>query len=147
LITVPAFSAPSDSTSVKAVSPEICPDDDLQAHEIELLLAHAKYGCISLICSSANRRHPFVFVEARKYGLVRFAYLVYCRNLDEFVRFARPLGRFLAWRGCLLVVLDANGPINGLFGRYSDKQPKYFKGPDQPRLGDMAYSERPMFGV
>jgi hypothetical protein len=79
--------------------------------------------------------------------LVRYAYLAYCRDLEDFVRFAGPLGRFLAWRGFPLVVLDSNGPIRGLVGTYSAAYPKYFKGPDQPRLGDLAYSERVVCGV
>ena len=79
--------------------------------------------------------------------MVPFAHLAYCRDLNEFVRFAGPLGRFLARRGILLVVLDSNGPVGGLIGRYFDGPPKYFKGPDQPRLGDIAYSERVIFGV
>jgi hypothetical protein len=43
-------------------------------------------------------------------------------------------------------MLDANGPIAGLIGRYSDGAPKYVKGPDHLRLGDLAYSERVLFG-
>jgi hypothetical protein len=82
-----------------------------------------------------------------KFGVAGFAYLGYCRGLDDFVRFAGPLGRFLALRGFPLVVLDANGPLKGLVGWYSDGAPKYFQGPDQPRLGDIAYSERALFGV
>jgi hypothetical protein len=35
-----------------------------------------------------------------------------------------------------------------LIGRYFDAtMPKYFKGPDRPRLGDLAYTEAAMFGV
>jgi hypothetical protein len=73
-------------------------------------------------------------------------YLAYCLDLEEFVQFARPLGSFLVWRGFPPVVVDSNGPIKGLPGRYSDQFAKYFKGPDQPGLGDMAYSERVRFG-
>ena len=145
-LSVPALSAWSSGSRVEAVAPEICPDEDLSSYEIELLLTHANYGCMSLICSLANRRHPFVFVLGRKFGLVPYAYLAYCHDLEDFVRFAGPLGRFLARRGFPLVVLDANGPVRGLIGRYSANFPKYFKGPDQPRLGDLAYSERVMFG-
>ncbi len=145
-VSVPAFSAWSYGSRVKAVAPDICPDEDLPSSEIELLLAHANYGCMSLTCSSANRRYPFVFLP-RRFGLVPFAYLAYCRDLKDFVRFAGPLGRFLARRGFPLVVLDTNGPVRGLIGTYSASSPKYCKGPDQPRLGDLAYSERAMFGV
>jgi len=145
-VSVPALSAWSYGSRVKAVAREICPDEDLSSSEIELLLTHANYGCISLICSSANRRHPFVFVRGRKFRWVPCAYLAYCRDLEDFVRFAGPLGRFLARRGFPLVVLDSNGPVRGLIGSYSAAFPKYFRGPDQPRLGDLAYSERVMFG-
>ena len=131
---------------MKAVDLETRPGEDLPLSEIELLLAHANYGCASLTCSSGDRRHPFVFVLGRKFGLVPYAYLAYCRDLEDFVRFAGPLGRFLARRGFPVVVLDSNGPVRGLIGRYSANFPKYFKGPDQPRLGDVAYSERAMFG-
>jgi hypothetical protein len=146
-VSVPALSAWSYGSRVKAVAPDTCPDEDLPSSEIELLLAHARYGCMSLTCSSANRRHPFVFMTRRKFGLVPYAYLAYCRDLEDFVRFAGPLGRFLAWRGFPLVVLDSNGPVRGLVGTYSAASPKYFKGPDQPRLGDLAYSERVMYDV
>ena len=146
-VAVPALSAWCPGCRVKVVTRDTYPGEDLQSFEIELMLAHENFGCISLICSSGDRRHAFVFAPRRKYGLFPFAYLVYCRDLEDFVRFAGPLGRFLAGRGFPLVVLDSNGPIPGLIGMYSDAYPKYFKGPDQPRLGDLAYSERAMFGV
>jgi hypothetical protein len=131
---------------IQLAEPGICADEDLPFSEIELLLQHAAYGCISVICSSANRRYPFVFLPRWKAGVVPFAYLAYCRHLDDFVRFSGPLGRFLARRGFPLIALDTNGAIGGLVGKYYDDAPKYFKGPDQPRLGDIAYSERVMFG-
>jgi hypothetical protein len=73
--------------------------------------------------------HPFVFLPLRKAGVGRLAYLAYCRQLDDFVRFAGPL----AWRGFPLVALDSNAPIAGLIGRYSDGFPKYFNGPTASR--------------
>ena len=142
----PALSAWSAGSHVQRVTSEICSGDDLPSWERELLLKHARYGCISLTCSSEGRSHPFVFLPRRKMGMVPCAYLAYCDHMDDFVRFAGPLGRFLAQRGIPLIALDSNGPIKGLVGRYSGGFPKYFKGPDQPRLGDWAYSERVMFG-
>jgi hypothetical protein len=143
---IPAISGWSESSRVERLRANIFPDDDLPSSEIDLLLAHAKYGCFSLICTSANRRHPFVFMTRSKFGLP-YAYLAYCRDLKDFVRFAGPLGRYLAWRGFPLVLIDSNGPVDGLIGTYTAGSPKYFKGPDQPRLGDLTYSERVMFGV
>jgi hypothetical protein len=52
------------------------------------------------------------------------------------------------WRGRPLVIVDANGPIPGLVGMCCDgKAPKYFKGPQRPSFGDLAYTEAVMFGL
>jgi hypothetical protein len=60
----------------------------------------------------------------------------YCRDIADFVRFAAPLGRFLAPRGGLIVMIDANDPVPGLVGKFfRDKMPKYFRGQRGPRLG------------
>ena len=50
-------------------------------------------------------------------------------------------------RGLPLIVIDANGPVKDRIGWDSEGAPKYFKGPDPPRLVDIAYSERALFGV
>jgi len=102
-----------------------------------MLATHAGYGCLSVICTAEDGEHPFVF-QARRIGrgLVPCAQLLYCRDMADIARFARPLGLFLLRRGLPCISLDANGPIEGLVGRYFDgKAPKYFKGPHRPRLG------------
>jgi len=144
-VAIPALSARSYGARVEAVESDTYAREDLSPSEIQFLLDHARYGCVSLVCSSANRRHPFIF-RLRRFRFVPIACLVYCRALEDFVRFAGPLGRFLAWRGCPLVMLDSNGPIRGLIGRYFGSHPQYFKGPHPPRLGDLTYSELAMFG-
>jgi hypothetical protein len=143
---IPALGARSYDARVKVIGPDICRDADLEPAELKLLLAHANYGCITLTCSSVNGTYPFVFMR-RKYGLLPFAYLMYCRDLEDFVRFARPLGRFLAGCGIPVVLLDSNGPVPGLIGKYFNGYAKYFKGPDQPRLGDLAYTEVAMLSI
>jgi hypothetical protein len=119
-----------------------------EAHERDLLRDHADYGCMSLWCETRERAYPFVFRERRVKGLISCAQLIYCGDVADFVRFARPLGWYLARRGRPLVILDANGPIRGLVGKYFDQtMPKYFKGPAPPRLGDLAYTETALFGM
>jgi hypothetical protein len=118
--------------------------------EAELLATHAGYGCVSLVCTIPEGSFPFIFRPfiPRK-GLLRVpcAQLVYCRDIKDFVRFAGPLGRFLLGRGCLLVTLDANGPIGGLIGAFRRSWgPKYYRGPEAPRLGDLAFTEIVFFG-
>ena len=113
-----------------------------------LLRDHAEYGCMSLWCETPGGAHPFVFRERRVKGLITCAQLIYCRGVEDFVRFARPLGIYLARRRRPLVILDANGPVRGLIGKYFDQtMPKYFKGPAPPRLGDLAYTETALFGM
>jgi hypothetical protein len=119
----------------------------LETFDFELLINHASYGgCISLICEHEGRLHPFVFAIRRKYGL-RFAYLIYSKNQNEFVKFAAPIGRYLAKRGIPLAALDADGPLYGIPGTMTRLRLKFWNGPVRPRLGDLAYTEIPMFGV
>jgi hypothetical protein len=109
---------------------------------------HASFGCMSVWCETAERAYPFIFRPRWLKRFVRCAQLVYCRDLADFVRFARPLGFHLAARGWPLAMLDANGAISGLVGRYFDGiMPKYCKGPCPPRLGDLAYTEAALFGM
>jgi hypothetical protein len=145
-VALPALSAWRHGACTRRIGADLSADKDLSAFEVQLLLDHRSYGCISVTCSLGNRRYPFVFQPRRKARLP-YAYLVYCRHLEDFVRLAGSLGRFLALHGTPLVVVDANGPIAGLVGRYYDGFPKYFRGPDQPRLGDLAYSEKVLFGI
>jgi hypothetical protein len=97
------------------------------------------------MCKTETGEFPFVFQPRRKGGMVPFARLVYCRDIADLVRFAGPIGRYLLRRGLPLVVFDADGPVRGVVGSYSNKFPKFFKGPDRPRLGEDAYTSRVIF--
>jgi hypothetical protein len=130
-------------TDARAGAPEAA-----DASEHRLLREHADFGCLSLWCVTKEQPLPFVFRPRRLKGVVLCAQLVYCRDIEDFVRFVQPLGWYLARRGRPIVITDANGPIAGLLGRYFDnRRPKYFRGPDKPRIGDLAYTETAMFGI
>jgi hypothetical protein len=144
-VSVPALSRSSSDLTIHLTSRGVPRDSIPQLPETDLLLAHQAYGCLSLVGVSGDQQYPFVFGLRRKHG-VPLAHLVYCRDQQDFVRYAGPLGRFLAKRGFPLVVLDCNGPVCGLVGWYVADKPKYFKGSDSPPLGDLAYTERVMFG-
>ena len=116
--------------------------------EQQILTQHAAHGCISLWCTLGDEAYPFVFRLRLVKGLIPCARLIYCRDLADFSRFAGPLGRYLLRRGGLFVVVDADRPIPGLFGVFRrGSKPKYFKGPQRPRLGDLAYTEYAILGV
>jgi len=113
-----------------------------------LLAAHAEADCLALICETAAGPEPFVFLPRRISRLpFAAAQLVYARDTDRFAACAGPLGRFLLTRGAPLVICDAPAPISGLAGVwFRDRGPRYFKGPQRPRLNDLAFTEMVVFG-
>jgi hypothetical protein len=141
------FRVPGDNPAT-VLGVDMDPGAFFEPFERELLLKHSEYGCLSLWCRTADRAYPFVFLPRVVKGFVHCAQLIYCRALEDFVRFSGTIGRFLLLRGRPLVIIDSTGPILGLFGRYFEgAAPKYFRGPERPRLGDLAYTEAPMFGL
>lgn len=147
LVSLPSLSA-APKGPVRLLPPDAALRDAVDPAERDLLLAHAAHGCVSVWCEAEDGTFPFCFVPRVVKKVMPCFQLVYCRQPDDFVRFARPLGRHLAWRGRPLVVVDANGPIAGLHGWYFDGvRPKYFKGADRPRLGDLADTEAALFGI
>jgi hypothetical protein len=134
----------SHDRNVKVLNGDRTPDACFDPFERDLLLAHADYGCISVWCTASGRAYPFVFHRRLFKRCMPGAQLVYCRDVKDLVRFARPLGLFLAARGIFVVRIDSNGPIQGLAGKYYDGiEPRYYKGV-RPRLGDLAFTQRVM---
>jgi hypothetical protein len=147
-VAMPLLSRAPTDVSARIVAAGSQPHARFEPRERQLLEEHASFGCMSVWCETAERAHPFVF---RPRWIKRFfpcAQLIYCRDVADFVRFARPVGLHLASVGWPFVMLDANAAIGGLVGRYFDGiMPKYFKGPHPPRLGDLAYTEAALFGM
>ncbi|MBV8744640.1 MAG: acyl-CoA acyltransferase, partial [Xanthobacteraceae bacterium] len=112
-VAAPILKGRSGDAHVEVVGPRTQPGTDLTASEIRQLLDHAGFGCLSLIVHSAEGRSPFVFLPRRRWG-IPYAYLAYCRDQGDFVRFAGVLGQFLMRRRLPLVILDADAPIAGL---------------------------------
>jgi hypothetical protein len=134
---IPVLSRGPGDRPVKLVSADAAPNTHVDSDEQELLLAHVKCGCTSLWCVTQDGAHPFVFQPRSTFPGMQ---LIYCRNIEDFVRFARPIGLFLALRGSFYVVVNSNGPISGLVGKYfPGVMPLYFKGPP-PHIGDLAYT-------
>jgi len=138
------FRGPKTTVFEAAGQPEV----EFDRFDHEILSQHAAHGCISLWCATSERAYPFVFRPRMVRGCIPCAQLIYCRDIGDFVRLAGPIGRVLARRGRPFVIVDANAPIPGLFGWFSrGNMPKYFKGPQRPRLGDLAYTEHAVLGV
>jgi hypothetical protein len=120
--------------------------DGLTSFEADLLQQHASFGCLSVVVRDGAKSSPFVFQKHHVNGFVPVYRLIYCRDIGELKTFAGNIGRFLAWRGGVLVRFDANGPAKGIAGWYSEQRGrKYAKGPTPPRLGDLAFTEAALF--
>ena len=146
-IAIPMLRGLFRSERVRVLEVRQLPDADFDPREREIMFEHAVLGCTSLWCVTSERVYPFVFRRRAVKAIIPCAQMVYCRDIEDFVRFAGPIGRFLGSRGELLVMIDANGPIRGLSGRFfPGRMPKYFRGPQTPRLGDLAFTEIAMFG-
>ena len=147
-IAVPMLNGLFGHDGAKVIGAEGRPDVAFDPLEQKLLQQHAALGCISLWCTHAQSAYPFVFRTRLVKSAIPCAQLIYCRDIADFVRFAGPVGRFLARRGRPLVIVDANGPISGVVGTYRrGTAPKYFRGSLRPRLGDLAYTEYALLGV
>jgi hypothetical protein len=147
-VAAPALSMNGRGGAAKMIEVATPPGVPIERAELDLLLAHKAYGCLSLWAVAAGQAHPFVFMPRLAKGCIPCAQLIYCRQIRDFVRLAGPIGRYLTARGRPLVIIDSNGPIPGLVGRYIEgKAPKYFKGPDRPHFGDLAYTEAVLFGL
>ena len=147
-VCLPALQRVPGGEKVQVLAADASPAIAVDAFERDILLQHAEHGCISLWAVSGGSAFPFVFRPRLVKGFVPCAQLIYCRDLADFTRFAAPIGRYLALRGRAVAIVDANGPIPGLIGIFrSGSKPKYFKGPQRPRLGDLAYTEYAIMGV
>ena len=119
----------------------------LPAHERQLLADHTRLGCRALIGIRQGTAIPFVLQWRTIWRGLPGAHVIYSRSERELVDFAPALGSYCLRRGRLAVVVDANGPVRGLFGFFvGNREPRYFKGPEQPAPSDLAYTELVVLG-
>ena len=113
-----------------------------------LAASSAAYGCLSFEVIDGQEVHPFIFARTRAFGYqAPIAQLAYCRSVGDFIRYSGLLGRRLLLKGLPLVKIDALGPIPGLVGLFDPtRNPKYYRGPRVPRLGDLSETEITIFG-
>ena len=148
---VPILSRGGCGAAVEAVTQDTAFIAGLPDADLALLKRHAEYGCLSLVCRAADEALPFIFFSLRKRrGIIPVPamQLGYCRSIDDYVKCAGAIGRHLLWRGKPIVIVDANAAMMGLPGVFTElRGRKYFKGPRQPRLGDLADTELAIYGM
>jgi hypothetical protein len=148
---LPALSRVKPGMTVETVGPDARAIEGLSAADVELLTRHARYGCLSLVCRTANGDAlPFILQPMRiRRGWIAppAMQLIYCRDVADYVQCAGIIGRLLMRYGKISVILDSNGPVPGLIGLYTQARGrKYFKGPHRPRLADLTDTELVLYG-
>ena len=148
---IPALSRAARGMTVETVAPDTKAVDGLTDAEVELLTRHARYGCLSLVCRTPGGGPiPFILLPMRiRRGWIAppAMQLIFCRDIAEFVECAGAIGLALIPRGKISVILDANGPVAGLTGIFTQARGrKYFKGPHRPRLADLTDTELVLYG-
>jgi hypothetical protein len=148
---VPILSRGGRGVAVEAVTQDTAFIAGLPDADLALLKCHAEYGCLSLVCRTPDEALPFIFFSVRiRRGIIPLPAMLlgYCRSIDDYVKCAGAIGRYSLRRGKPIVIVDANGAMMGLPGVYSEvRGRKYFKGPRQPRLGDLADTELAIYGM
>jgi hypothetical protein len=148
---VPALARNGRGIKIEAVAPDTPEIAGLPGTDLEMLRRHAGYGGLSLVCHTADGPLPFIFLPLRKRGGIiplPGMQLGYCRSIADYVRCAGAIGRYLLRRGRPVIIIDANGPVAELPGFYTEARGrKYFRGPNRPRLGDLADTELAIYGM
>lgn len=119
--------------------------------EADMLADHAAAGCLALLGEAPDGPVPFVLMNARgRQGRwwMPAMQLVFARSVSDVRRFAAPLGRILMRRGRPFLLYDADdsGGLEPPGVTLGARAPKYFRGTQRPRLGDLAYTEFTIFG-
>lgn len=147
---VPLLSRAQRNANIEIIAPHATAVAGLSETEAELLIRHARYNCLSLVCRTPDGAFPFILqaLRIRRGWIVAPAMqLIYCRDVAEYVACAGNIGQLLLRLAKVSVICDANGRIPGLAGFYTEAHGrKYFKGPHRPRLGDLADTELVLYG-
>jgi hypothetical protein len=113
--------------------------------EAQLLRDHRAMGWTSLVVDKDGQASPFVLKPRRlEKPPVPVMDVMFCRGPEDFRRCAPALAKHFLPRGRMGFLIDGKQP--GLSHYVEGKEPRYFKGPYQPILGDLAYTEKVIFG-
>lgn len=117
----------------------------------DLLRRHAAMGCRVVVCREGEALSGFVFrrLTARK-GHVKLPamFVIHATDRQKLLTLAGNLGRHFLRDLAPFLVFDANGPVAGFRGFYTERRGrKYVKGPLTPELCALADTEFAYFGL
>ena len=113
--------------------------------EAQLLRDHRAMGWISLVVERDGIVSPFVFKPRRlDKPPMPVMDVMFTRSPQDFTVCAPALARHFLPRGRMGFLIDGDQP--GISHYVEGKEPRWFKGPHRPGLGDLAYTEKVVFG-
>ena len=121
---------------------EIIPDS---LPEAQLLRDHRELGMTALVVERDGIVSPFVFKPRRlDKPPMPVMDVMFARSPQDFHRCLPALARHFLPRSLGFLI---DGDMPGTLSHYAEgKEPRYFKGPYRPVLGDLAYTEKVLFG-
>jgi hypothetical protein len=126
----------------RGTASEVIPDD---LPEAQLLRDHRDLGMTALVVERDGIVSPFVF-KPRRLDMPPAPVMdvMFCRDPEDFRRCLPALAKHLLPRSLGFLI---DGDMPGTLSLYAQgKEPRYFKGPYRPVLGDLAYTEKVLFG-
>ena len=148
VFTLPLMAPPTAGARITVYEPGAPEAAGLTELEQRVLADHRAAGLHALVGVRDGVATPFVLKwRALWRHPVPTAQILYCRGEQDIRTFAYALGRYAARFGRFGLIISANGPIEGLKGKYyPDREPRYFLGPEKPEPSDLAYTELVLLG-
>jgi hypothetical protein len=126
----------------RGVVSDVIPDD---LPEAQLLRDHRAMGLTSLVVERDGMVSPFVLKPRRlDKPPAPVMDVMFTRGPEDFTRCAPALAKHFMPRARMGFLIDGDQP--GLSHYVEGKEPRWFKGPNRPILGDLAYTEKVVFG-
>jgi hypothetical protein len=146
-----ALKTPAPEVRLTTIEDPGVQDGLRQLPEHDMLRRHHAAGCAVVLALENDRLAGFVFRRYRiRSGKVPLPAMLVIHGPDrqQLIRLAGNFGRWFMMRGAPFLVMDADGPVAGLRGVYTESRGrKYFKGPHRPALCDLGDTELAIFGV
>lgn len=116
-----------------------------------MLKRHHDLGCDVVAAREGERLSGFVFRRYRiRSGRLALPamFVLHTPDREQLVALSGNFGRYFMRKAAPFLVMDADGPVPGLTGVYTERRGrKYYRGPHRPALCDLADTEYAVFGV
>lgn len=143
-----AFAARGRASKARVLTSKQAFAKGMPEHYRQLLADHERLGAVTACLEAEGRIRPLIMVRRKVRGFIPAAQLIYCEDTAWLYRNAHALFWWLRLHGLPALILDANGPVPQLFGRFFlGKGHRYVRGLEPDLDVDHSYSEMVYLGV